>query len=289
MTAFEHLSILACQVGVPSTRTAADRNAHLAAMSAKVGGALAREHADIVMLPELSSIEYSRQSFERLDEIAEPLDGPSFETWREISQTFDTYVAYSFPRRAEQGYFITLAVTDPGGELVGHYDKIYLAQFGASMEKEFFRRGDELFVFEVKGFRLGASICADIRIPELPRALTIDGGAELILHSGAYFRDPSFNSWHNFVIARAIENQVFFLSLNRAGKDYGRSIFCPPWVDENRQPFAFEDRDEQLVRLIAERGEITLARERYSFLKDRLGHHKLQPKAIERPMLRNAK
>jgi len=253
----------------------------LADMSAKVSGALAREHTDIVVLPELSSIEYSRQAFEHLAELVEPLEGPSYETWRKISREFDTYVAFSFPRRTEEGCFITLAVTSPDGNLVGHYDKLYLAQFGASMEKEFFRRGRELFVFDVKGFRIGASICADIRIPELPRALTVDGGADLILHSGAYFRDRSFYSWHNFVIARALENQVFFLSLNRAGQDYGRSMFCPPWVDESHQPFIFDDHDEQFVRLIAERGEIALARERYSFLKDRLTHHTLPTKIAD--------
>lgn len=258
-------------------------------MSAKVRGALAREHTDIVVLPELSSIEYSRQAFERLDEVAEPLDGPSFETWRRVSREFDTYVAFSYPRCTEEGYFITLAATDPGGNLVGHYDKIYLAQFGASVEKEFFRRGDELFVFNVNGFRLSAIICADIRIPELSRALTVEGGADLILHCGAYFRDQAFYSWHDFVIARALENQVFFLSLNRAGRDYGRSMFCPPWVDESRPPFVFEEHGEQLVRLIAERGEIALARERYPFLKDRLARHTLPAKVTNQPMPRKAK
>jgi omega-amidase len=289
MTAFEHLSILACQVDIPLTRTSADRDVHLTELSARIGGALAREHTDIVVLPELSSIEYSRQAFERLAALSEPLDGPSFQTWRRISCEFDTYVAFSFPRRSDDGYFITLAVTDPGGNLVGHYDKIYLAQFGASMEKEFFERGDELFVFDVNGFRLGASICADIRIPELTRTLSVDGGAELIVHCGAYFRDPSFYSWHDFVITRALENQVFFLSVNRAGHDYGRSVFCPPWADESHRPIVFEEHDEQLVRLIAERGEIALARERYSFLKDRLPHHDLQGKLAVEPERRTAK
>jgi len=289
MTGFEHLSILACQVDVPSTRTSAERSAHLVDMSTKISNALARERADIVVLPELSSIEYSRHAFEQLDQLAEPLDGPSHETWRSISREFGTYVAFSFPRRSEEGLFITLAVTGPDGKLVGHYDKIYLAQFGASMEKEFFQRGDKLFVFDVKGFRLGACICADIRIPELSRALTVEGGADLILHSGAYFRDPSFYSWHSFVITRALENQVFFLSLNRAGQDYGRSVFCPPWVDESRRPFVFENHDEQIVRLIAERGEIALARERYSFLRDRLARHTFPAEVTDHPVLRKAR
>lgn len=276
MTRYEFLSILACQIDVPLTRTAADRNAHLAELSAEVATALTREHTDVVVLPELSSIEYSREAFERLDELAEPLDGPSFKTWSKISREFDAFVVYSFPRRSAEGLHITLAVADPRGDLVGFYDKIYLAQFGASMEKEFFTRGDKLFAFDVKGFRLGTCICADIRIPELARTLTVEGGADIILHCGAYFRDPSFYSWHDFVIARAIENQVYFLSLNRAGKDYGNSMFCLPWVDESHQPFAFAEHDQHFVRLIAERGEIALARERYSFLRDRLDEHHLK-------------
>ena len=30
-----------------------------------------------------------------------------------------------------------------------------------------------------------------------------------------------------------MENQVYFLSLNRAGADYGSSIFCPPWINHD--------------------------------------------------------
>ena len=283
MTSFEHLSILACQVDVPCTRTSAERDAHLAVMSGKVRHALSRERTDLVVLPELSSIEYSRPAFECLGELSEPLEGPSFKTWRQIAIEFATHVAFSFPRRADDGVYITLAVVGPTGELLGYYDKIYLAQFDASIEKEYFRRGESLLTFDVKGFRLGVIVCADIRIPELSRALTVDGGAEVILHCGAYFRDPSFHSWHDFVVTRALENQVFFLSLNRAGSEYGKSIFCPPWVDEYRCPFVFDDHEEQLTRLIVERGEITLARERYSFLKDRRPSHPLSERSGWRP------
>ncbi len=37
----------------------------------------------------------------------------------------------------------------PDGALVGHYDKLHLAQYGASMEKKYDHRGNHLFVFEV--------------------------------------------------------------------------------------------------------------------------------------------
>ncbi len=224
MSASDKLSILACQVDVPQTRTAAERNDHIAALGGKVRDALTAEHADVVVLPELSSIEYSRPAFEQLDRLAEPLDGPSFETWAAVSREFGTHVAYSFPRRDEEDRFrITLAVAGPYGTLTGHYDKIHLAQFGASMEKEFFAPGQGVLAFKVNGFRLAPIICADIRFPELSRALTVEHGADIILHAGAYFRDPTFYSWHHFAVTRALENQIYFVSLNRAGRDYGSS------------------------------------------------------------------
>ena len=223
----------------------------------------------MVVLPELCSIEYSRCSFGRLDDLAEPLDGPSFRAWQSISSEFHTYVAYSFPRRTTDGYRITLAVTGPDGRLVGHYDKIYLAQFGASTEKDFFQPGNNLFVFEVNEFRLGAIICADIRMPEIARTLTVDHGVEVILHCSTYSRDPTFYSWHHFAVTRALENQVYLLSINRAGEDYGKSILCPPWVDENCPPIWFDEHGEQFKKLVIERTEIELARKYYSFLKDR--------------------
>jgi len=44
---------------------------------------------------------------------------------------------------------------------------------------------------------------------------------DLILHVGAYARDESFYSWHAFAVTRAVENQFFVLSLNRAGTHFG--------------------------------------------------------------------
>jgi len=74
----------------------------------------------------------------------------------------------------------------------------------------------------------------------------VNQGVDFILHCGAYFRDDSFYSWHSFVMTRAIENQIFFLSLNRAGVDYGDSVMSYPWSDANRQPVQFDEKSEDL-------------------------------------------
>ncbi|MBL4750356.1 MAG: carbon-nitrogen hydrolase family protein [Amylibacter sp.] len=262
--------LLACQINIPAMTTIAGRDAHLELSSQKVKTALKDAPADLVVLPELSSLDYARKTFENLDTLAEPLDGASFECWRQVAQEFNCHIAYSFARRGANAHHICLAVVNPAGALIGHYDKLHLAQYGASMEKEYFKRGDHLFTFEIKGLTFAPIICYDLRIPELIRTLVLDHGADVILHCGAYFRDTSFATWHDFTTTRALENQVFFLSLNRAGADYGNSRFCYPWMDENKQAVAFAQHDEQLKMLEIDPSEITQARKTYSFLKDRL-------------------
>lgn len=268
--------LLACQIDIPAMTTADERDAHLALSALKVKAALSETPADLVVLPELSSINYARETFDKLDVLAEPLDGPSFKCWQGVARDFKTHVAYSFARRGTRGYYICLAVVGPDGELVGYYDKLHLAQYGASMEKEYFKSGDHLFTFTVNGLKFAPIICYDIRIPELTRTLVLDHGAEIILHCGAYFRDTSFATWHDFTTTRALENQVFFLSLNRAGDEYGNSRFCFPWMDENQPPISFADQEEQLLAIEIDPARITAARDSYSFLKDRLPDYRLK-------------
>ncbi|WP_417526065.1 carbon-nitrogen hydrolase family protein [Marinovum sp.] len=269
MNTSDRLSLLACQITVPPTTSAEARDRHLAETAAKVRARLTERRADIVVLPELSSIDYSRAAFDHLDEISEPLDGASFRTWAALAIEFGVHVSYGFARRDATGTHIACAVVTPDGTLAGHYDKLHLCQYGASMEKEYFSGGSGIFTFDVKSFTLAPIICYDIRFPELSRTLVLQHGVDVILHSGAYFRDPSFPTWHAFATTRALENQVFFLSLNRAGLDYGNSLFCYPWMDETRGPQHFSEHDEDFRHIEIDRQRMQDARADYTFLKDR--------------------
>ncbi|WP_420587441.1 carbon-nitrogen hydrolase family protein [Ruegeria sp.] len=270
MNSDDTLSLLACQIDIPATESAAARDEHLADSSRKVRAQLSAQPADLVVLPELSSTDYSRAAFDRLDEIAEPLDGASFQTWRAVAMEHRCHVSYSFARQGQAGTHISIAVVAPDGSLVGHYDKLHLCQYGASMEKEYFVAGDHIFTFNIKSFKISPIICYDIRIPEMSRSLTLKHGVDLILHCGAYYRDESFETWHSFATTPAMENQTFFLSLNRAGPTWGNSIFCEPWMDENTQPVRFAETAEDFRRLTVTKDRLQQARESYSFLTDRL-------------------
>ncbi|MFT5261233.1 MAG: putative amidohydrolase [Saprospiraceae bacterium] len=269
------LSVLACQIAVPVTINVAQRDAHLISSAHKVNQALTDQTAQLVVLPELSSIDYSREAFDQLNDLAEALDGPSFQCWSKVAKQHQAYIVYSFPYRDGNETYICIAVVDDEGELLDHYNKLHLAQYGASMEKGYFQRGKHIFIFQLGGFNIAPIICYDIRISELARTLTVDHNVDFILHCGAYYRDESFETWHPFAKTRAMENQVYLLSLNRAGTHYGQSLFCEPWIDEKNAAVEFDHHEEQFMRLELHKQVLLNARDNYTFLKDRLSTYNL--------------
>ena len=269
------MRLLACQIEIPATPTPTARDAHLDRTAEKLALALSESPAELVVLPELSAIAYSRESFDRLDLLAEDLEGPSFERFRETARCFDAAVVYGIARKGEDGHYISQVAVGPDGEIIGCFDKLHLAHYGASMEKDYFKRGTAPFSFIYRGVTIAPIICYDIRFPELARSLALEHEAELILHCGAYARDPSFYSWHHFVVARALENQLYVLSLNRAGAEFGNSIFCPPWIDEDAPALDFPEHDEAFVTCEIDPARISAARRDYSFLADRLPSYRL--------------
>ena len=170
----------------------------------------------------------------------------------------------------------SMVAVGPEGNLMGHYDKLHIAQFGASMEKEYFRRGKHLLVFEINGFRIAPIICYDIRMPELTRTLCQDHGVHLVLHCGAYARDESFYSWHHFAVTRAMENQCFLASINRAGDFFGESIVCSPWVNEDRPPVIF-GTDEEFRHIDLGMEELDSVRANYPFIPDKRDDYRSLP------------
>ena len=239
----ESVTLLACQINVPAMTTAAERDAHTDRVAAAIDAELtAGGPVDLVVLPELGTLEYARSCFDRIDEMAEPLEGsPTVDRLRQVAMTHRTPVLAGMARRGDpQGpagaayitHYITQTLIGADGSIAGHYDKLHIAQFGDSTEKDYFTRGDHLLVFEAGGFTFGTIICYDIRIPELSRNLARRHGVDVILHPTAFCRDETFHTWHAFATTRAVENQVYFTSVNRAGADFGESVLIEPWMDE---------------------------------------------------------
>jgi Predicted amidohydrolase len=120
------------------------------------------------------------------------------------------------------------SVYTPNGELLGRYAKA--RAFGG--ERHYFANGEDFPVFDTAFGRMGILICYDAGFPEFARALC-NAGAELIVIPAAW-RIQDIHSWMLNVPSRALENQLFTVGVNRAGKEgdlhlFGRSLVCDPW------------------------------------------------------------
>ncbi|MBL4561506.1 MAG: carbon-nitrogen hydrolase family protein [Labilibaculum sp.] len=226
------------------------------------------EHVDLIVLPELFTCGYSRETFENLKELSEDVQGKSFQIFSELAKARNCHICFGFPEKKNGKYYISQAVINPEGEVEVIYSKQHMAQFGNSMEKEFFERGDETINFEIKGIKIGIMICYDMRFPELSRKMALEHKIDFLLHPVAFSKDHSFPSWPHFIITRALENQIYLLSLNRAGEEYGNSIFCPPWIDYNTSPALHKSKEEIIIGEI-DTDLIQKIRKEYRFREDR--------------------
>ncbi len=227
------------------------------------------EPVDLILLPELTTVGYSARSFEQLRDLAEPMFGETFEKMRQLAQAAGCAISFGFPRVEDNRYYINQSVIGPSGHLLATYDKIHLAQFGLSEEKDYFSPGRSLGIFDFKGWRFGLIICYDFRFSELVNLLVRKYGVDVLLHPVAFVQDGSYASWHHFAICRALEHQVYFLSVNRAGRNWGRSILCPRWIEQQVRAVTFDVIEESRLFTL-DRSFLNTVRVTYPLRLDRL-------------------
>jgi nitrilase len=135
----------------------------------------------------------------------------------------------------------TTLVFSPAGECVARYDKIHLFRFDNGRERFDESRviepgGPEPVAFELPSrdghrWRIGLSVCYDLRFPELYRML----GADLLLVPSAFTYVTGQAHWELLLRARAIENLSYVLAPAQGGthengrRTWGHSIAVDPW------------------------------------------------------------
>ncbi len=128
----------------------------------------------------------------------------------------------------------------PSGERVARYDKMHLFRFTdgrvAYDETRVLQPGTGPVSFELAssdghGYKVGMSVCYDLRFPELYRALN----ADLLLVPSAFTWTTGQAHWEILLRARAIENQAFVVAAAQGGvhesgrRTWGRSMVVDAW------------------------------------------------------------
>lgn len=141
----------------------------------------------------------------------------------------------------ERIYNATLVI-NPQGEQVVRYDKIHLFAFDngreAYDESATLLPGNTPVAFTLPSrdgcaWRVGLSICYDLRFPELYRALA----ADLLLVPSAFTHTTGQAHWEMLLRARAIENLAYVAAAAQGGqhingrRTWGQSLIAGPWGD----------------------------------------------------------
>lgn len=124
----------------------------------------------------------------------------------------------------------TSILFDPNGEQAGVYRKIHL--FGVMDEDQHLAAGQHLTQVETAWGSSGLAICYDLRFAEMFRSYALRGVNMVYLP--AEWPHPRLAHWQTLLRARAIENQMYMVAVNRVGSDgtyefFGHSAIIDPW------------------------------------------------------------
>jgi predicted amidohydrolase len=216
----------------------ADKAANLVAAERLVAQAAATG-ADVVLLPEKWNGIGDAAFYH---ETAEPLDGgesvAAMSTWARTHGI--TLVGGSIVelREGREKRSNTSLVFDSDGEIVATYRKIHLfdVEVGGVVyrESESEEPGEEAVVADGEDWKVGLSVCYDVRFPELYRILALEG-AQLVTVPAHFTTPTGKDHWHVLLRARAIENQLYVAAAAQIGETlpgkpaYGRSLIVDPW------------------------------------------------------------
>lgn len=203
-----------------------------------------QEETDLIVLPEMFTTGFTMNS----EALAETMEGKSVAWMKNQAKQKNSVVVGSLiiqeqvspleGRLRGVNYFNRLIWAQPDG-VVYHYDKRHL--FRMADEHSYFSAGNSRLIVELKGWKICPLICYDLRFPVWSRnhefkvessKLKVSNPSLSTHHSTplydcliyiANWPEARKEPWCKLLEARAIENQVYVVGVNRVGLD-GKEI-----------------------------------------------------------------
>jgi nitrilase len=202
----------------------------------------ADQGAELALLPEYFCL-LGRSDRDKLAVAEQPGQGPIQDRLSRLAQRLGLWIvggtmplATANPEQVRNSSL----VFNPAGEQVARYDKIHLFRFSQGAESydesRTLERGHEVVGFDLPSrdghtWRVGLSVCYDLRFPELYRQLQ----ADLLLVPSAFTYTTGQAHWELLLRARAIENLAFVAAAAQGGvhdngrRTWGHSMLIDPW------------------------------------------------------------
>ena len=202
--------------------------------------AAGREGAQLVVLPE--NCAFLGQDHEKIPYAQSLEDSKLLQPYRNAAQQFNmTICAGTIPELSPEPEktYNTSVMIGPSGNLEQYYRKIHLFDIHLQdatsyQESASVSAGKNTCIAQVDNWKIGMTVCYDLRFPELYRSLR-QQGAEILLIPAAFTLQTGKDHWEPLLRARAIENQCYVVAPNQWGHHFGqrfswgKSMVIDPW------------------------------------------------------------
>ncbi len=175
--------------------------------------------AQLVVFPECALSGYVFDTLDEARKSSETVPGPFTAALEQLCRKTQVYVVAGLLEAAGDCVYNSAVLCGPAG-LLGVYRKTHLPFLGVDRLTTLGPGPYE--VFDTPVGRLGMLICYDLRFPEASRCLTLLGAEILILPTNwpvGADASPEYTA-----PARAVENRIFVVAVNRAGVEKGISF-----------------------------------------------------------------
>ena len=190
------------------------------------------------MLQELhNSVYFCQTENASLCDLAEPIPGPSTETFGALAKELGIVLVLSlFERRTAGIYHNTAVVIEKDGTIAGKYRKMHIPDDPGYYEKFYFTPGDIGFrPIETSVGTLGVLVCWDQWYPEAARLMALNGAQMLIYPTaiGGVATDPAEeqevqrNAWQLVQRGHSVANGLPVITVNRTGHESDPSGHTP--------------------------------------------------------------
>jgi predicted amidohydrolase len=166
------------------------------------------EEVDLIVLPEMFASGFTMNP----KAVAETMTGETIAWLQHLAQAKVCAITGSLVIEQNGNYYNRLVFVYPNGELKT-YDKRHL--FTLAGEDKVYTAGKEKLIIDYKGFRICPLICYDLRFPVFARNVE---DYDVLLYV-ANWPKPRINAWDILLKARAVENMIYAIGVNRIGTD----------------------------------------------------------------------
>lgn len=213
--------------------------------------------ADVVVLSEMFQTGFVTNPQGVADE------GRTLEWMKRVATQLDAAVVGSVAIRQGEEYRNRLYFVKPDGESL-YYDKFHLFSVGG--ESKNFTAGRERVVVEWRGVRYLLAICYDLRFPVWSRQR---GDYDAMIYT-ALWPKVRREVWRTLLRARAIENQVYVIGVNRVGEEPTGLVYSGDSAVIGYYGEAVKDMGDEQGVAIAEIdiGELGNFREKFAVWRD---------------------